>query len=106
MPELPDLQVFTRNLTKLFVGKKVKTVNVRNQKKLNVTEKKLKEAIEGRKLREICREGKELHFKFDKDTNLALHLMLRGQLHFFENAHDKKYPRSSKSAFPTAPDLL
>ena len=36
MPELPDLQVFSRNLTKIFVGKTLKTVAVLNSKKLNV----------------------------------------------------------------------
>ncbi len=40
MPELPDLQVFSRNLSKLLKGKTVKEVKVPTSKKLNVPVKR------------------------------------------------------------------
>jgi formamidopyrimidine-DNA glycosylase len=92
MPELPDLQVFSKNLTKLLKNKKVKEVRVPKAKKLNVPVKKLKEVLEGKKLQKVEREGKELHFIFAKDVVLALHLMLRGKLHFFEGDHSERFP--------------
>lgn len=91
MPELPDLQVFSRNLSQKLVGKKVKKLYAINKKKLKVTEQKLRKSIEGAKLSSVYREGKELHFAFDNGHILGLHLMLRGGLHFFDGKNDKKF---------------
>ena len=46
MPELPDLQVFSKNLTKLFKDKKLEKVNVTVATKLNVPVKELEDALE------------------------------------------------------------
>jgi formamidopyrimidine-DNA glycosylase len=91
MPELPDLQVFSRNLTKALSGKKVKTISVPVSKKLNVSLKELRDTLEGQALTKVVREGKELHFEFKNGTVLGLHLMLRGQLYLFEKKNDHKY---------------
>lgn len=91
MPELPDLQVFGRNLRKSFVGKTLKKVSVLNAKKLNVSVAKLKKSIEHQKLASIGRVGKELHFVFQNHNILALHLMLRGKLYTFEEKNKQKY---------------
>ncbi|WP_316822740.1 Fpg/Nei family DNA glycosylase [Pedobacter gandavensis] len=91
MPELPDLEVFSANLNEAFAGRKLSTVQVPNDKKLNVTPEELREVLNGQVLKSVTRSGKELHFNFEKDV-LALHLMLRGQLHFFEEEHEIKYP--------------
>ncbi|MGN6397927.1 MAG: Fpg/Nei family DNA glycosylase [Mucilaginibacter sp.] len=89
MPELPDLQVFSHNLTKLFKGKILEKIDIKVAQKLNVAEAKLKEALEGSKLDKVIRVGKELQFEFDNGHVLATHLMLHGQLHTFDkdNAH-------------------
>ena len=91
MPELPDLQVFSKNLTKTFVGKTLKKISVPNAKKLNVSVSKLKSSLENQKLVGIKREGKELHFEFKDGDVLGLHLMLRGKLHQFEEKNTQKY---------------
>src|SRR4051812_41931567 len=91
MPELPDLQIFSRNLNKKLAGKTLNKINVLVDKKLNVSPGKLSSSLEKRKLDKIYREGKELYFKFDNDNILALHLMLRGQLHVFEKENEHKY---------------
>lgn len=91
MPELPDLQVFSRNLNKLLKGKTVKEVTVPNSKKLNVPVKSLQKSLEQQKLKKIARVGKELHFEFSNGDVLGLHLMLRGQLHTFEKKNDHKH---------------
>ena len=79
MPELPDLQVFSRNLIKALKGKKIDKIVCRS-KRLNVPVKDLQDALEGAKLTKVVRAGKELHFSFDNKHVLGLHLMLHGQL--------------------------
>ena len=91
MPELPDLQVFSGNLSKLLVGKKVEKIHAVNKKKLKTPEEEFRTRIEGSVLTGVHRDGKELHFSFDNGNVLGLHLMLRGELHIFHNHHDKKF---------------
>lgn len=81
MPELPDLQVFSRNLSKMLKGKKVVKVNAPVTSKLNVPLAKLRKTIEGSSLTNVYREGKELHIAFSNKNILALHLMLHGNMH-------------------------
>jgi len=90
MPELPDLQVFSRNLNKKLSGKTIKKVTVVNNKKLNVSKNELKKSLEGQVLSKIFRAGKELHFEFEDGTLLGLHLMLHGKLYLFEETNEEK----------------
>lgn len=90
MPELPDLQVFSANLTKVLRNKKLLSVTVKNSKKLATPVKALKAALEGQTLLRVTREGKELYFVFKNKTVLGLHLMLRGKLTWFEDKNDQK----------------
>lgn len=89
MPELPDLQVFSRNLTKLFKEKKL--VNITLSGKSNVPGKQLQETLEGLKLIEVTRAGKLLHFDFEKGHTLAMHLMLHGQLYAFDDHKEQRF---------------
>jgi formamidopyrimidine-DNA glycosylase len=89
MPELPDLQVFSRNLDKKLAGKKVKKLTVVNDSKLKQPASKFK-TIEDATLEKVYREGKELRFKFSDRNVLGLHLMLHGKLHLFEVKNEQK----------------
>ncbi|MEO6978327.1 MAG: DNA-formamidopyrimidine glycosylase family protein [Mucilaginibacter sp.] len=91
MPELPDLQVFSRNLTKLFKGKKLEKIEIKVAQKLNVPEKQLQDALEDSKLDKVVRVGKELQFEFDNNHVLATHLMLHGQLQQFDKTNNHKF---------------
>jgi len=91
MPELPDLQIFSKNLSKLFKDKKLEKINVIVAKKLNVSAKKLEDALEGQVLTHIDRVGKELQFVFKNEHILALHLMLHGELHLFEGSNEHRF---------------
>jgi formamidopyrimidine-DNA glycosylase len=90
MPELPDLQVFSSNLNKKFSGKTLKKISIENKKKLKNSVEEFK-ALEGKELKKIYREGKELYFQFSDKNILAMHLMLRGQFYFFEKKNAHKY---------------
>lgn len=91
MPELPDLQAFSKNLTSQLSGKKLTHLRIPYTKKLKSPAKDFSKALEGKKLKKVYREGKELYFEFDGKNILALHLMLRGQLYIYQDEHDKKY---------------
>lgn len=91
MPELPDLQAFSRNLNKMLAGKTLEKINVTVAGKLNVSVKELKSSLEKQKLEKVYREGKELHFRFSNENVLGLHLMLRGQLSIFKKKNEHKY---------------
>lgn len=80
MPELPDLEVFAANLQQRFKNKVLETVDVRVAKKLNVTQKEFKEALEGKQLKKVSRDGKTLQLHFEADTVVGLHLMLHGEI--------------------------
>lgn len=90
MPELPDLNVFAKNLDKKLAGKKVERVELVNKNKLQELATKIRREIEGSKLKKIYREGKELHLAFSNGNILGLHLMLHGSLHLFEEKNEKK----------------
>jgi formamidopyrimidine-DNA glycosylase len=91
MPELPDLEVFSRNLKRQLNGKQVKEVLVQNTKKLNVSVKELQEAIEKQKIEDIYRVGKEIYFSFGNKSVLGMHMMLNGELHIFKEGDVRKY---------------
>ncbi|RZK55159.1 MAG: formamidopyrimidine-DNA glycosylase [Pedobacter sp.] len=80
MAELPDLTVFAGILNRRFKGKTLKELDVPIDKKVNVTKKEIKTALEGKKLLSVTREGKTLQLHFSGDQVLGLHLMLRGEL--------------------------
>jgi len=91
MPELPDLQVFSRNLTKALKGKKLERIDVKVAQKLNVTGKELSDTLEGHTISNVIRVGKELHFEFDNQHILGLHLMLHGQLFLYNKTNENKF---------------
>src|SRR5688500_12113362 len=90
MPELPDLQVFSRNIHKEIVGKKVRKVNVTVSKRIKVSLRQFKKELEGQVVKNVYREGKELHIAFKNGSVLGLHLMLHGDLHLFEGKNENK----------------
>jgi len=91
MPELPDLQVFSHNLTKKLHGKTIKKVTV-TSKKANAANAEFEKALTGHKIKEIKRVGKELHIECSNNVVLGLHLMLHGKLFLYDGENTNKYP--------------
>lgn len=94
MPELPDIEVFARNLDKQFAGKKLVKVKIVNGDKLKDKPADYSKRLAGKKLVRIYRSGKEMRFEFQDGTLLGLHLMLTGDIFIF----DKKNERTSTIA--------
>ncbi|WP_409151888.1 DNA-formamidopyrimidine glycosylase family protein [Sphingobacterium sp. BS-2] len=84
MPELPDLQVFSKNLTKMLKGKALQVATIHNYQKIKISENILQK-LEGKRLIRVYREGKKLFFDFGKDAILSMHLMLHGKLVYSED---------------------
>ena len=92
MPEIPDIQNFSSNLKKLLIGKKLRKIQVIKGKKLNDNQSKLSKSLEGASVKDIYRSGKELRFLFSNKIVLGMHLMLTGDIHFFEDVKaENKY---------------
>ena len=91
MPEIPDLNIFNKNLSKRLVGKTLTEITILVPRQLKVPESALKEAFDGQKLAAISREGKELHFAFGNGHVLGLHLMLHGTMYWYEGSNEKKF---------------
>ena len=89
MPELPDIEVFTRNLKKLFGGKTLSKIKIVHNKNIKDSQKALSAALEGQKLKDIFRSGKEMRFLFSNGRILGLHLMLTGDLIPFNEKNER-----------------
>jgi formamidopyrimidine-DNA glycosylase len=90
MPELPDIEVFSANLNKIFAGKKVTKVNVINGNKLKDKPTDIISNVEGKTLKSIYRSGKEMRFEFTDGTLLGMHLMLTGDVFLFDKENERK----------------
>lgn len=90
MPELPDLQVFSINLQKQLAGKKLESIRLLHKPVSNVSQAKLKKALEKQSLKKVYREGKELRMEFRNGHILGLHFMLHGRFQWLD---EKEKPR-------------
>jgi formamidopyrimidine-DNA glycosylase len=90
MPEMPDIEVFSRNLAKMYRGKKLVKIKIADKKNIEDSQKEVSKALEGQKLKDVYRSGKELRFSFSNGQILGLHLMLTGDLIPFEGKNERK----------------
>lgn len=97
MAELPDLTVFAQILSRRFTNKTLKEIDVKVPNKLKVSVSAFKDALEGKKLEQVTREGKTLQFHFAGNKVLGLHLMLRGELQLLEK--EDELPKFTTFAF-------
>ena len=90
MPEIPDLEVFSRNLKKEYGGKKIARIKIVNNKNIPDSQRKISLALNGETIEDIYRSGKELRFVFSNGRILGMHLMLSGDLIPFEGKNERK----------------
>lgn len=91
MPEIPDLNIFTRNLAKRLVGQTLAEMHILIPRRLKLPETAFKEALEGQELTTIKRVGKQLYFSFKNGHILGLQLMLYGAMHWYEGKNENKF---------------
>lgn len=80
MPELPDLCVFSQNLKKRILNIDIGSVTVGNPNKVS-NPGLFCEKVTGTSIKDIVREGKELHFMLANNNCFGVHLMLNGKFH-------------------------
>ena len=103
MPELPDLEVYSKNLTKKLKGEKLKEIVVHYKDKINASEKALNDHFSGKSLNKVYRNGKQLFFDFGKEGLFSMHLMLHGKLVYQE---DEAVPKFAIVTFDFSDVLL
>lgn len=91
MPELPDLQVFGRNLNAVLSQKELLDIKIVNSRKIQSDQLKLNEVLKGKVLQSVYRSGKELRFQFNDNVLLGMHLMLHGNMYFFNTKNENKF---------------
>src|ERR1700712_5618950 len=91
MPEIPDLEIFSKNLQSTMKGLDLKEIKIIKGKRIKVSEEELDKVLGGHKLQSVYREGKQLRFRFGKNQILGMHLMLHGKLFFFNDKNEEKY---------------
>ncbi|RYY52543.1 MAG: hypothetical protein EOO09_21080 [Chitinophagaceae bacterium] len=79
MPEIPDLEAFSRNLTRRLSPATLDKIVVHPRAQLKPSATAIRKAITGKKLRKVQREGKQLFFHFSDKATIAIHLMLHGE---------------------------
>jgi len=91
MPEIPDLNIFSTNVAKRLVGKKLTSIHIIVPRKLKTPEAAFAAALDGQVLMAINRVGKQLYFVFKDGHVLGLHLMLYGEMHWYEGKNENKF---------------
>lgn len=91
MPEIPDLNIFSANLTKRLVGKSLTAIHILVSRKIKTTEVDFDAALTGQVLTAVKRIGKQLFFEFGQNHILGLHLMLYGSMHWYEGKNENKF---------------
>jgi len=91
MPELPDLAVMAKHLAAKLVNHTVEGLTLHVDRKNNVPEKEMQDALVGHKVKSIYREGKELRLAVG-DSLLGLHLMLHGEIRLVGKGEEVKFP--------------
>ncbi len=91
MPELPDVEVFTKSLDNILSGKSLSKIKVIRGEKLEDSEAALNMGLKGKRLRGVYRSGKEMRFEFSGGAILGLHLMLTGDVFLFNGKNPNKF---------------
>lgn len=80
MPELPEVETIRRQLETKIIGKKIKNVEVRYAKLLNLPEKDFIKQVVGSKIVALKRRAKLLIWQLSGEKNLVFHLKMAGQV--------------------------
>lgn len=81
MPELPDLQVFSKNLMKRIANREIVSAEILNRSRVNVDGDTARKKLLRTRIADIARKGKELYFQLENDEVFSVHLMLSGRFH-------------------------
>ncbi|MDR0301929.1 MAG: hypothetical protein LBI04_06425 [Treponema sp.] len=106
MPELPDLHVFSINLKKRLLSKRIESVTIVDPLKID-TPNLFRERLTGTHIQDIVREGKELRFVTENKNSFNVHLMMHGNFSIIDrNGVDKNPVKMISLCFEDAQNLV
>lgn len=91
MPELPEVETIRRGLDRKIRGKRIRFVDVRMAKTVNLPAGKFEKALSGLEIKEVARRAKLLMIRLSEGMSLFIHLKMTGQL-VYVPAGGKKEP--------------
>ena len=96
MPELPEVETIRRDLQGEVVGRKIKSVEVRNGRTVrrHPSAKHFRARLESHTVTSIGRSGKYLLLGLDDGDTLVVHLGISGQLQRAKSAKEPKTPHT------------
>jgi len=87
MPELPELEVYAKNLRSLIEGRTITGAEVIHPGVLRpATPEVFRERVVGRAVKGVARRGKTLALHLDSGDRLDVHLMIGGEMFWSEEA--------------------
>ncbi len=97
MPELPEVEILSRQLKHHLIGRVINKVEVHSHKLRKPVPATLQEGLMGNEIKSVNRMGKFLLFKLSLGQTLVMHLGMTGSLRFFStcstDCHDLKHIR-------------
>jgi formamidopyrimidine-DNA glycosylase len=96
MPELPEVETIRRDLQGEVVGRKIKSVEVRNGRTVrrHPSAKQFRARLEGHTIKSVDRKGKYLLLGLEDGQTLVVHLGMSGQLQRAKSAKEPKAPHT------------
>ena len=82
MPELPEVEIYRRYFEGSSLGKKIKDVEVKDQRILKIEKRKFIKILQDNIFRSVIRHGKYLFIECDS-IYLVMHFGMTGDLEYF-----------------------
>jgi len=95
MPELPEVETIRRQLNRLIVDKKIKSVKVRLPKIVKAPLPAFRRALVGAKIKTVARRAKIFAITLDNGWSMLIHLKLTGQM-VYQKIGSKEQKTSDK----------
>jgi len=99
MPELPEITVIAKQMDREIVGKRIAQVKVKQPKILNVTPRRLAEALKGKAIDGVSSRGKWIFVELRSGDFLLLNLGMGAELVRFDPKRDLPQKYQFKIAF-------
>lgn len=96
MPELPEVETISRQLSKLVAGKRIKEVKIKLSKIVKAPLADFMHALVGAKIKKVGRRAKLLVFELDNGWSFLAHLKMTGQMIYQQTVSSKQLTIESK----------
>ena len=103
MPELPEVEIVRKSLSKNIKGKVITNVEVNNRNLRVKIEKKFEEKLKKKKIKKIDRFSKYIIIVFFDNSFCLIHLGMSGTIHLLKKKNKNKFTNTSFYHSPHLP---